>query len=108
MASIQGTYKNQNIGATLVISQANDSNGQIGSASLTYEGKTYPATGHYHFKNSVGPTTCVVVNALNDENGYISLALAADSMEFRELRSFGGQVTFGASAVGLGGAFVRQ
>lgn len=108
MSAIQGTYKNDNIGATLVISQANDSNGQISSASIAYGGKTYPATGHYHFKNSGGPTTCVVLSATDDTTGYIGLALAADNMQFKELKSFGGYVTFGAEAIGLGGAFVRQ
>lgn len=108
MATIQGTYKNDNIGATLVISQANDGNGQIASASLTYAGKTYPATGHYHFKNSSGPSTCVIVNALDDDSGYISLALVSDTMDFKELKSFGGRVTFDTAAIGLGGAFRRQ
>ena len=105
---IQGTYKNDNIGATLVISQANDSNGQIGSASLTYGGRTYPASGHYHFKNSSGPTTVVVLNALDDSVGYIGLALTAPDMQFNELKSFGGFVNFDSTAVGLGGAFMRQ
>lgn len=108
MSQIVGNYKNDNIGATLVISQANDSNGQITAATVTYAGQTYPATGHYHFKNSTGPTTAIAITALNDGVGYISLALTATDMNFRELKSFGGYVTFDAVAIGLGGAFVRQ
>ncbi|MCP1925757.1 MULTISPECIES: hypothetical protein [Bradyrhizobium] len=38
---------NDNIGAKLVISQANDANGQITAASISYNGHNYPATGHY-------------------------------------------------------------
>ncbi|MDR3525872.1 MAG: hypothetical protein P4L57_01245 [Rhizomicrobium sp.] len=108
MSQLVGTYKNENIGATLAITQANDSNGQITAASVSYGGQTYPATGHYHFKNSGGPTTCVTINAMNDSLGYISLALTAPDMQFKELKSFGGFVTFDAVAVGLGGAFMRQ
>ncbi|MCP3475518.1 hypothetical protein NLM33_35085 [Bradyrhizobium sp. CCGUVB1N3] len=46
---------NDNIAAKFVIDQANDSNGQITSASISYNGHNHPAIGHYHFKNSTGP-----------------------------------------------------
>lgn len=108
MSAIQGTYINDNIGATLVIAKATDANGEITEASMTYNGQTYGAKGHYHFKNSSGPTTVIVLNGLNDGVGYISLALTAEDPSFKTLRSFGGYVNFDAKASGLGGEFVKH
>ncbi|MCP3460400.1 hypothetical protein [Bradyrhizobium sp. CCGUVB23] len=108
MSKLQGTYVNDNIGAKLVIAQANDSNGQITSASISYNGHNYPATGHYHFKNSTGPTTVTVPTGLDDDAGYVALTLTSDSQEFKRLKSFGGLANFDAETIGLGGAFNRQ
>ncbi|WP_029084374.1 hypothetical protein [Bradyrhizobium sp. th.b2] len=108
MSRLQGTYVNDNIGAKLVISQANDSNGQIAAASISYNGHNYPATGHYHFKNSTGPTTVAVLTGLDDDTGYVALSLTAENQEFKRLESFGGLVNFNAETIGLGGAFIRQ
>ncbi|MCA1400209.1 hypothetical protein [Bradyrhizobium sp. BRP56] len=96
MSRLQGTYVNDNIGAKLVISQANDANGQITAASISYNGHNYPATGHYHFKNSAGPTTVAVLTGLNDDIGYVALSLTAENQEFKRLKSFDGLVDFNA------------
>lgn len=108
MSNIQGTYMNSNIEAKLVISQANDSNGQITAASITYNGTTYQATGHYHFKNSTGPTTAIYISAMDASVGALAFTMAAGDMSFKELKSYGGFVDYNNNAVGLGGAFVRQ
>ena len=108
MSQIVGTYKNDNIGAMLTIAQANDANGDILAASIVYGGHTYAATGHYHFKNSTGPTTVIYLTAMDPSAGTVALALTAPDMNFKELKSFGGFTTYDATAVGLGGAFMRQ
>jgi|WetSurMetagenome_2_1015567.scaffolds.fasta_scaffold247401_2 hypothetical protein len=107
MSALPGTYKNSNIGATLVIADANDSNGEIKSATVNYDGQSFSGAGHYHFKNSGGPTTDIIINAFNDGIGYVTLALTAGDMQFHELKSFGGYVNFDAKATGLGGSFVK-
>ncbi|MDH6686978.1 hypothetical protein AB7M56_007908 [Bradyrhizobium elkanii] len=107
MSRLQGTYVNDNIGAKLVISKANDSNGQITDASISYNGQNYPATGHYHFKDSTGPTTVAVLTGLDDDTGYVALSLTAENQEFKRLKSFGGLANFDAETIGLGGAFIR-
>ena len=108
MSAIQGTYKNDNINATLVISQANDANGQITAGTLAYGGCTYQITGHYHFKNSTGPTTVIYVCGGDPTIGVVSFSLAAGDMSFKVLKSFGGFVDYNNNAIGLGGAFLKQ
>jgi hypothetical protein len=107
MSALPGTYKNNNIGATLVIADANDSNGEIKSATVNYDGHSFSGGGHYHFRNSYEPPTDIVINAFNDGIGYLTLALTAGDMQFQELKSFGGYVDFSAKAIGLGGSFTK-
>ncbi len=46
MSRLEDTYVNENIGAKLVISKANDSNGEIAAALISSNGTTFlrPAT----------------------------------------------------------------
>jgi hypothetical protein len=106
MSRLNGTYKNANTGATLTITEANDSNGQL-KGSIAYPDITLAVSGHYHFQNSVGPRTVIQLAALNDGARYEAWALVADDMNFTTLRSMGGRASFDGSLAGEGGAFAR-
>lgn len=58
--SIQGTYNNKALNAKLVITEANDSNGQ-GKGTFSIGGASYEVALHYHFDNNTGPTTVMQI-----------------------------------------------
>ncbi|HAD98813.1 MAG TPA: hypothetical protein DCG19_15475 [Cryomorphaceae bacterium] len=58
--SLNGTYKCAQLGATLEITESNNSNGQ-GSGTFTIGGNSYPVNLHYHFENNVGPKTVLQI-----------------------------------------------
>jgi hypothetical protein len=70
--SLVGTYVNVAQNYTLVITEANDSNG-TGKGTMNWGPHAIPVTLHYHFKNSGGPETCLwVVGNQDDPNKYFA------------------------------------
>jgi hypothetical protein len=107
MSNINGTYKNDNSGSTLVISNADDSNGSF-SGTLTDANVDYSVSGHYHFKNSGGPSTIIAISAFNDGIAYEAWVLFSQDMTFQKLQSMGARGNFDGTVVGLGGTFIKQ
>ncbi|BBH12867.1 hypothetical protein [Chromobacterium haemolyticum] len=109
MSKINGTYKNNNINAQLVITDANDSNGTF-SGRYTQDGQEYEimsGAGHYHFTagGKTGTAISFVVN--NDVLGFQSWSLYSPDMSFSSLRGNGAKAFRDGTYYGFGGEFVR-
>ncbi len=102
MSAIQGTYKSTTPGISeLVISSADDSNGQLSGILTVYPGAegvdqvTLNITGHYHYQNSVGPGVSMWIGGWDDgPNLYVGMALTgtASGGSFNLLLGTGGMV----------------
>lgn len=74
-SAIEGTYTSDTPGISkLVISSANDANGQMSGTVTVFPGAdgveetTLNFTGHYHYKNSNGPGVAFHLGAGKDSN----------------------------------------
>lgn len=64
--SLVGTYVNVAQAFTLQITEANDSNGS-GTGTMNWGPHTVPVNLHYHFENSNGPETNLLVTGMQDD-----------------------------------------
>ena len=107
--SLKGTYVNENQDETLVISEANDSDGSL-SGTLSTDGKSFNITGHYHYKNNTGNAT--IIRFMGGASTlYESWSGTADrGDDFASLNVMGSRaiVSDDESVFGLGGPFVKQ
>ena len=77
--SLVGRYSCHELGAVLTITEANDSNGR-GRGRFAMGGMTIPINLHYHFENSDGPRTNLIIWDTNtDPNQYVGGAGVSDT-----------------------------
>lgn len=85
-----GTYVNSDLEAKLVITTANDANGN-GSGTLQMGVVTLSVNIHYHFENSVGPaTTLYFYGNQDDPNYYLGMAGLTDNRTYSNIQISGG------------------
>jgi len=87
MASLVGTYVNKAQNFTLVISEANDSNG-TGKGTMNWGPHVVPVTVHYHFKgNNQAPTNLYVVGNVDlPDNKYFAAAGYTDATDYKSIQ----------------------
>ncbi len=80
--SLTGTYVNVAQNFKLVITAANDSNGQA-SGTMYWGPHTIPVNIHYHYENNVGPVTNLTVVGMQDNpNKYFAGAGATNNSNY--------------------------
>ena len=104
--SLVGTYKCEELGATLVVAKAQDSNGR-GEGTFTFGGKSIGVSFHYHFKNSNQPPTALnLVGNKDDPNYYVGAAGNTTFPDYKKIELAGGFSTNNV-ATSFGGVFRR-
>ena len=106
--SLIGKYECKEIGATLEITEANNSNGQ-GNGVFSYgEVKNCKVSLHYHFENNTGKNMNLNIWGCSDDpNRYIGCAgYMANHASAVEMDVAGGIATIG-NASSFSGKFVR-
>ena len=109
MSKINGIYKNNNINAELIITDANDHNGTF-SGRYKQDGKDYEimeGAGVYHFAPGGRTGTAISFIANNEDLGFQSWSLYSPDMAFTSLRGNGSKAFRDGTYCGLGGEFVR-
>ena len=83
--SLVGTYVNIAQNYKLVITEANDSNGQ-GRGIMNWGPHAIPVTVHYHFENNVGPVTNLNIwGSLDNPNKYLTASGATNNQGYRSI-----------------------
>lgn len=105
--TLAGTYYDTILNAKLVISKANDGNGQ-GAGTLYIGGHSVDLNLLYHFQNSVGPMTTLVVSGLkNDPNQYVGAVGSTNNSNYHAIQLAGGFATT-SDVISFSGTFVRS
>jgi len=84
--SLVGTYVNVAQNFTLIITEANDSNG-TGKGTMNWGLHSIPVTLHYHFKNNTGAeTNLTVLGSQDNPNKYFAGAGYATGPSFGSIQ----------------------
>jgi len=107
MSNLTGTYVCKELGAELKITEANNSNGN-GKGVLSLGKMSSGVSIHYHFKNSTGPETTLVITGINDDpNLYVGAAgFLPNNSNVTEITLAGGWATIN-EAIGFSSKFKR-
>lgn len=103
--SLMGTYKNSSTNEVLQITEANNANGQLkGVLRFQENGRevSLNVQGHYHFFQSTGAETGIVLSATQDgvPEIYEAWAGVGSGPQYKELNMFGGRGTVKAANSG--------
>ena len=83
--SLIGTYVNIAQNFKLVITEANDANGQ-GKGTMNWGPHIIPVTIHYHFENNVGPVTNLnVYGNVDNPNKYFTGTGSTNNQGYRTI-----------------------
>ncbi len=94
-SDLSGTYRDDQLDATLTISGADVSKGSIAGGSIVYGGHTYEwLTGKFGFENNTGSSTVVAVVAINNIVGSIAFTLGTTQPLYTTLVGVGSEAKF--------------